>query len=63
MFTGTEQWLLANDPQTLDFLNITIPIGDKPVPRNQLNPRRPVITNSNGVGKSKLIIFGVRLLR
>ncbi len=55
-FAGTQQGLLTDHAEALDFLAVTTLILNDPVARNQLNRNTACVRNSDGVGESKNIL-------
>lgn len=57
-----QNWLLSDDPFTVDFMSIPIAVSNDPVAADQLGSDRPRIANLDGVAKHKLLLSRIRVI-
>ena len=61
-FAGTQQGLLTDHAEALDFLAVTTLILNDPVARNQLNRNPACVGDRDGIGESEHLLQGVALV-
>jgi len=61
-FAGTQQGLLTDHAEALDFLAVTTLILNDPVARNQLNRNPACVGDGDGIGESEQILQWIALV-